>query len=140
MDGLAIHLAFHGALILTLSILAGFMIYRAILRGTREAGWHLLHAGGTARGVMLIAFAAIIRLLTVDDLYLAWFAWLMIVFAWTSTLAMLIAAATDDRGHSFSGSIANRLTYTLYAVGTVAVIPACFLLIIALLIALPSAG
>ena len=128
MDRLAIHLALHGALILTLSILAGFMIYRAILRGTREAGWHLLHAGGTARGVMLIAFAAIVHLLALDALYLAWFAWLMIVFAWTSTLAMLIAAATDDRGHHFSGSLANRLVFVLYGVGTVAVLPACALL------------
>lgn len=129
MDGLAIHLALHGALILTLSIFAGFMIYRAMLRGTREAGWHLLHAGGTARGVMLIAFAAIIPLVALDDACRAWFALLMIVFAWTSTLAMLIAAATDDRGHHFSGSFANRLVYALYAVGTVTVLPACVLLI-----------
>lgn len=139
MNGLAIHLALHGALILTLSILAGFMIYRAILRGTREAGWHLLHAGGTARGVMLIAFAVITFLPGVPQVHFTWFAWLMIVFAWTSTLAMLIAAATDDRGHSFSGSIANRVVYALYAVGTAAVIPACLLLIAGLLIALPSA-
>ena len=129
MTGLAIHLAFHGALILTLSVLAGFMIYRAMLRGTREAGWHLLHAGGTARGVMLIAFAAIIHLLALDDVTVTWFAWLMILFAWTSTMAMLIAAATDDRGHHFSGSFANRLVYALYAVGAVAVLPACVLLI-----------
>lgn len=128
MNGLAIQLAFHGALILTLSILAGFMIYRAMLHGTREAGWHLLHAGGTARGVMLFAFAAIIDLVALDDVYVAWFVWLMIVFAWTSTMAMLIAAATDDRGHHFSGSFANRIVYALYAVGTVAVLPACVLL------------
>ena len=61
---------------------------------------------------------------------------LIIFFAWTSMLAMLIAAATGERGLRCSGTLANRLVYLLYGVGTVAVFPAFLWLIAGLLRAL----
>ena len=69
------------------------LLYRAILFNGREAAWHLVHAGGSARGIMLMALAAIIHLPALPAWQLATIAGLIIFFAWTSMLAMLIAAA-----------------------------------------------
>ena len=136
MDGLAIHLALHGALVLTVSVLGGLLVYVSILRKGNVTGWHVVHAGGSARGILLIALAAIIRLPVLPDWKLSTMAWLLIVFAWTTMLAMIIAAATGERGLGFKGSGTNRLVWVLYAVGTVAVFPGCILLIHGLLNAL----
>lgn len=136
MERLAIHLAVHGVAVLIVSIVGGGLLYRAILEGTNQSQWHLLHAGGTARGILLIALAGIIHLPALPGGQLATMAWLMIAFVWTSTLAMLIAAASGDRGLNFGGSMANRLVWALYAVGTVALAPALVLLVYGLLTAL----
>jgi len=125
MDKLEIHLALHGVLVLTVSIVGGLLLYRAILTSTKQSAWHLLHAGGTARGILLIALAATIHLPALPFWQVVTIAWLIIFFVWTSMLAMLIAAASGDRGLRFSGSIANRLVYILYGVGTLAIFPAC---------------
>jgi multisubunit Na+/H+ antiporter MnhG subunit len=125
MDKLVIHLALHGVLVLTVSIVGGWFLYRAIVNQRKEHAWHLLHAGGTSRGILLLALAATIHLPALPFWQVATIAWLIIFFVWTSTLAMLIAAASGDRGLGLSGSIANRLVYILYAVGTVAIFPAC---------------
>jgi hypothetical protein len=136
MQTLAIQLALNGAAVLLVSLLAGLLLYRAILFNGREAAWHLVHAGGSARGIMLMALAATIHLPALPDWQLASIAGLIIFFAWTSMLAMLIAAATGERGLRCSGSFANRLVYLLYGVGTVAVFPAFLWLIAGLLRAL----
>ena len=60
MERLAIHLALHGAIVLTISILCGLFLYLAILNKKQVSAWHLVHSSGTARGIMLIALAAII--------------------------------------------------------------------------------
>jgi hypothetical protein len=62
MDRLAIQLALHGAAILIVSLCAGLLTYRAIRHDERIAAWHLAHAGGSARAIMLMALAAIVRL------------------------------------------------------------------------------
>jgi len=64
------------------------------------------------------------------------FAWLVVFFVWTSTLAMVIAAATGDRGLGWTGLTANRLVFALYVVGAAAVFPAAVLLILGLFRAL----
>lgn len=50
--------------------------------------------------------------------------------------AMIIAAASGERGLGWNGSSTNRLVYGLYLVGAVAVFPAAFLLVAGLLRAL----
>lgn len=129
MDKLAIHLALHGAAVMLVSLCAGLFAYRAILHEERVAAWHLAHAGGTARGVMLMAFAAIVRLPALPLWELSLVAWLLIFFTWTSVFAMVIAAATGQRGLGFSGSGTNKLVFLLYLVGGVAVFPASVALI-----------
>ena len=136
MDKLAIHLALHGSVVLTVSLFGGLLLYGAILKNKDEAAWHLVHSGGSARGVMLIALAATIHLPALPLWQLSTLAWLIIFFAWASTLAMIIAAVSGKRGFGFSGSNTNKLGYILYVLGVVAVFPACFLLIFGLLNAL----
>lgn len=136
MDKLAIHLALHGALVITVSVLGGVVLYRSILRETNVADWHLLHAGGSARGIMLIALAAIIHLPALPPWQLTTLVWFIIYFVWTSTLAMLIRAITGEPGFEFSGSNTNKLVFLLYASGTVALFPGLFFLIVGLLNAL----
>lgn len=133
MDNLKVQLALHGAVVLTVSVIGGLFLYRAILNTERIAAWHLVHSGGTVRGVMLIALAAIIQYPTLPMWQLATIVWLILFFTWTSMLAMVIAAVSGERGLGYSGSSTNKLVYILYAVGTVAIFPACSLLIYGLL-------
>ena len=121
---------------LIVSLCAGLFTYRAILHEERAAAWHLAHAGGSVRGVMLIALAGIVRLPALPLWELSAFAWLLIFFAWTSVLAMVIAAASGQRGLRLAGSNTNKLVFVLYLVGGVAVFPACIVLIAGLLRAL----
>ena len=136
MDRLALHLALNGALVLTVSLFAGLFLYLAIRSDREQAAWHLLHAGGTGRGVMLLALAAIINYPVLPMWQLSTTAWLFIIFSWTSMAAMTIRAVTGERGLKCQGSIANRLVYIFYAVATLAIFPAIALLIYGLLKAL----
>lgn len=136
MDRLALHLALNGALVLTVSLFAGLFLYLAIRNDKEQAAWHLLHAGGTGRGVMLLALAAIIEYPVLPAWQLSTTAWLFIVFTWTSMAAMTIRAVSGERGLRCQGSAANKLVYIFYAVATVAIFPAIALLIYGLLKAL----
>lgn len=136
MDKLPIHLALHGVLVLTTSILGGLFLYRAILKKKNVADWHLLHAGGSARGILLIALAAIIHIPVLPLWQLSTAVWLTIFFVWTSTLAMVFRAFSGAHGFKWLGSSTNKLIYALYLSGTIAIFPACFLFIYGLFNAL----
>ena len=136
MEKLVVYLALNGVLVLTVSIIAGLFLYLAIRDDREQAAWHLLHAGGTARGVMLIALAAIIEYPVLSYAALATMAWLFIVFTWTSMSAMGIRAVSGERGLRLTGTIANKSVYILYGLGTIAIFPACALLIYGLVKAL----
>lgn len=136
MESLAIHLALHGVLVLLVSLVGGLFLYRANLTKRGVHGWHLLHAGGSGRGIMLIAVAAIIHLPALPLGVLMMSGWLMIFFVWTSMLAMLLVAVSGEHGFGWSGSGTNKIIFALYVAGTVAVFPACLILIYGLLNAL----
>ena len=136
MERLATQLALHGAAVLTASLVAGLFLHKAIRLDREASAWHLVHAGGSARGVLLIALAATIQLVALPLWQLFVFVWLMIFFAWTSMLAMVLAAGSGERGLSWKGSGTNKLVYALYVVGAIAVFPAAFLLVVGLLNAL----
>jgi hypothetical protein len=85
---------------------------------------------------MLSSLAAIVRRPALHLWELSLVAWLLIFFTWTSVFAMVIAAATGQRGLRFSGSGTNKLVFVLYLVGGVAVFPASVVLIAGLLRAL----
>ncbi len=136
MDKLVIYLALNGALVLTLSCIAGLYLYLAILHEKTPDAWHLLHAGGTGRGVMLLALAAVLQYIELSLGLLSLAVWLILFFTWTSMLAMGIRAVTGDRGLRLSGTVGNRAVYLLYAAGTVAIFPALGLIILGLVKAL----
>lgn len=129
MDQLVIVLALNGALVLIVSLFAGLFLYLAILNHKDQAAWHLLHAGGTGRGVMLLALAALIERPALSLELATISAWLIIFFVWTSMLAMGIRAVCGDRGLRLEGSFANRTVYVSYALGTLTVFPGFALLI-----------
>jgi len=133
MEYAAIHLALHGVAVLVVSLVAGLLLYRTILKGNDVASWHLVHASVAARGVMLLALASVLSLPDLTSGQRALVAWLMIFFVWTSTVAMITRAVSGQRGLRWSGSLANRVIFGLYAIGTVAVFPACGLLLVGLL-------
>lgn len=136
MEHLAVHLALHGALVLAVILVAGLVLYRAILRDGHVAGWHLLHSGGSGRAVLLLALAGVLRWIALPAWQLILFVWLMIFFVWTSVLAMIIVAATGQHGFGWSGPVSNKVAFGLYMVGTVAVFPAALLLVAGLINAL----
>lgn len=136
MEKLATHLALHGVTVLLVSTIGGMFLYRAISNKKHEAGWHLLHAGGSARGIMLIALAAIIDIPVLPFWQLSTLSWLIIFFVWTSTLAMILVAITGERGFGWYGSRINKLIYVLYGLGAITIFPAFLMLIWGLINAL----
>jgi len=136
MDKLATHLALHGTIIMLISIIGGIFLYRALLQKDKAADWHLLHAGGSARGILLIALAATIHLPSLPIWQLSTAVWLIIFFVWTSTLAMYIRAITGDKGFGWFGSNYNKAIFILYALGTATLFPGILLLIYGLFNAL----
>ena len=136
MDKIAVHLALHGVAVLTISLVAGLLLYRAILRKEDVASWHLVHASVTGRAVMLLALAAVIHLPALPPWLLATAAWLAIAFVWTSTSAMVIRAVSGERGLRCEGSLPNKAIFILYGVGTITIFPACAVLFAGLVKAL----
>ncbi len=129
MDQLAIVLGLNAMLVLVVSLVAGLMLYLAIKNDRPQAAWHLLHAGGAGRAVLLLALAAMIEYPALTLFQLQAASWLLLVFVWTSMMAMGIRAVSGQRGLRLEGSLGNRLVYLLYAIGTLAVFPGCALLI-----------
>jgi hypothetical protein len=130
MERLVLHLAMHGTIVLTASFVAGLLLHRAIRLDGPVAPWHLAHAGGSGRGVMLIALAAILPIVALPSAQLATFVWLIIAFVWTSMAAMVLAAATGDRGLTWAGSPVNRLVFALYVASALTAFPAACLLLL----------
>jgi hypothetical protein len=134
MEKLPIWFALHGSAVLVVSFVAGLLLHRAIRLGTGDVeAWHLAHAGGSGRGVLLIALASMLRWVDLPQSQLLVFVWLILFFVWTSTAAMVIAAASGARGLGWTGVFVNNLVYALYIAGAVAVFPAMSLLIAGLL-------
>ena len=118
---LATALALHGALVILFSMFAGLVLSRVILARGNAADWHLLHAGGTSRGVLLVALAATVDLAGLSERTTALVSGLIVFFVWTSVLAMFVRALTSETGFEFRGPLANRLIFLLYAAGAVTV-------------------
>jgi hypothetical protein len=119
MDSLGAFLALNGVMIVFIGSAAGLGLYRTLLGEREPHDWHLLHAGGTARGILLIALGGTVRFAALPVTQ-AWIAsGLVVVFVWASTLAMLLRAVTGETGFAFSGALANRLGFLLYGIGAV---------------------
>ncbi|NNF25382.1 MAG: hypothetical protein HKN63_11355 [Rhodobacteraceae bacterium] len=113
-------LAVNGILVLAFSSLVGLLLARSIFKNQPPEHWHLLHASGTSRGIMLLALAATIRFAELPSSQIAWAAGLVVFFVWTSILAMFVRAITGEKGFHPRGPRANQVVFFLYAVGTIA--------------------
>jgi hypothetical protein len=132
MDPLSVRLALHGAVVLTISLIAGLLLHKAIRLERPVGPWHLAHAGVSGRGVMLLALAPVLGWLAVPTHWREAFVWLILTFAWSSTAAMVIAAATGFRGVTWTGSVVSRLVFILYVTSAVAAFPAVGILMVGL--------
>ena len=133
---LAVTLAINGILILFVSLLAGLLLYRSLIRGEDPHDWHLLHAGGSGRGVMLMALAAVSDLPLLPG-WLLWSASLAVIFfAWASTIAMVITGFTGQHGFHQQGPALNRIAHGLYIAGAMTVFPGVAIIAYGLLQAL----
>lgn len=136
LPNLDILLAFNGVVILFISLLAGLLLYRTLLRKEDPHDWHLLHAGGSGRGVMLIGLAAVIDLASLPA-WLSWWASIAVIFfAWASTLAMVITGFTGEHGFRQQGPLVNQAAHALYVAGAAAVFPGMAIVAYGLLMAL----
>ena len=131
MDTWPAYLALHGTVVLGLSCVAGLLLHRSIrLERTGIDAWHLAHAGGSTRGVLLLALAGSWQWVDLSVWQRGTAAILVLFFVWTSTIAMLLAAASGHRGLTWQGSVSDRAVFALYVAGTIAVFPAILLLIV----------
>jgi hypothetical protein len=128
VDKLAIALGLNGLAVLAISLFAGLFLYLALLHEDDSHGWHLLHAGGSGRGVMLMALAGIVHLVALPEWLVSLAAWAIVYFVWASTIAMVITAVTGEHGFGFSGPLINRFAHLLYVTGAAAVFPGVFVL------------
>ena len=113
-------LALNGGFCLLLSSLIGLVLARSLQQGAKSEHWHLLHSGGTSRGVMLLALSASVQFADLPAWQLFWSSGLVALFVWTSFIAMLLRALTGEKGFHPGGASSNKLIFYLYAVGTVA--------------------
>lgn len=128
MDVLRAVLALNGVLVVFFTSATGFALYSVLVKHQEPHDWHLLHAGGTARGILLLGLAGTVHLAALPLPMMALAALLIVVFVWASTLAMLLRALSGEAGFQFSGSAANRAAFLLYALGAVALFPGLALL------------
>ena len=109
---------------------AGLLLHRTIrLDGENAAAWHLTHAGVSGRGILLIALAGTARWVHLPDALGAACVLADAVLRLDVYGGDGVAAATGDRGLTWSGSLVNRLVFALYVAGPIAVFPAAILLI-----------
>jgi hypothetical protein len=119
MASLGAFLGLNGLLIVFISSVGGLALYRVLIRDGDPHDWHLLHAGGSARGIFLIALGGTVHLSSLSPTH-AWVAsGLVVLFVWASTLAMLLRALSGESGFSFSGAMANRAGFVLYVIGAI---------------------
>lgn len=128
MQTLAAFLALNGILVVFLSSAAGIPLYLNLVRGEDPHDWHLLHAGGTARGILLIALGGTINITGLQDSLTTLSAGLVVVFVWASTIAMVLRGITGETGFGLAGKPANRIGFILYVVGVLSLFPGLILL------------
>lgn len=129
MTVLALQFALHGALLLMSGLIGGLFFARAIKQRRGEVAWRVVHAGGCAAGVMLLAIAAPSQWLSLSTTAKVVLAVGLIGGSYLLCLGMYIAAIWDTRGIPGGGSPLNRLVSGLYGVGTVMAIAGNVLLI-----------
>jgi hypothetical protein len=111
-----------GTVLLSVSALIGFVQYRYREHPETFARWRVVHAGGTAGAVQLIALAAVWGLLRIDGFWATGLSAGLVIATWAFFLGPLAGAL----GHGRAAQMINRA-------GAVVAVPAYVLLPVVLL-------
>lgn len=133
MTLLALQLSFHGSILLLAGLVGGLFFARAIQLKRGEVAWRVVHAGGVAAGVMLLALAVPSQWMSAGDGARLVMGIGLIGGSYLLCLGMFIAAIWNTRGIPGGGSLLNRLVAMLYGIGTVMSLAGCSVLVIGLL-------
>lgn len=136
MAHLSMHFALHGAIVLLAGLVGGLFFARAIRLARGEVAWRVVHAGGCAAGVMLLALAVPTQWVVMSPILQGLMALGFVLGTYLLVLGMFIAAIRSARGIPAGGSRVNRLVATLYATGTIATLTGSALLVLGLLCAM----
>ena len=119
MKNLPTFVAFNGPAVLLFSSLIGLLPLRALHRDEVLEHWQLLHAGGTSRGIMLLALAATIQFTQLSPSSRALACALVVFFVWTSAISMFVCGIIGERGSHPRGNRASKVIFYLYACGAI---------------------
>ena len=115
-----IPLVLHGAIVLLLGQVAGYLFFRALRAspdGARAGMWRMSHAACSAGAVLLLAMAPVVPHLRLAPLS----AIAVVDTAVVSTYALcggtLVAAFSGQRGLRPRPPLSNQVVYLLYVVG-----------------------
>jgi hypothetical protein len=117
MSGL---LLFHGAVVPLFGLLAGAPYGRAIASGAalpRTEAWRAAHSGLIGTGVMTLVFGLMLHQWHAGGAAANAAVVTAIVAAYAFSAAMILAAASGQRGLNAAGPLANRLVFAGYLVG-----------------------
>jgi len=116
-------LAFHGATVILLGLLAGFpyaMVVSGDLEGTERA-WRMAHMEGVTNGLLIFGVAALLPVLRLGDAGRRALTGCLLFTAYANTVASIIGASTQNRGLAFGGSLANTVVFLLFTFAVVTI-------------------
>lgn len=114
-------LVLHGAIVLLLAQLAGFVLFRAINASpqdaTRTGMWRMSHSATSMGAVFLVALGPVVPHLRLAPPLGAFLVTALIGSTYALCLGTIAAGFTGHRGTRARGPSANVLVYFLYVVG-----------------------
>jgi hypothetical protein len=114
-------LVLHGAIILLLAQLAGYVLFRAINASpqdaTRTGMWRMSHSATSMGAVFLVALGPVVPHLRLGASLSAFMVAALIGSTYALCLGTIAAGFTGHRGTRAGGPWANALVYVLYVVG-----------------------
>jgi predicted cobalt transporter CbtA len=116
-------LAFHGAAVILLGLLAGFpyaMVVTGDLAGSERA-WRMAHMEGVTNGLLIFAVAALLPALGLGDRGRRALVACVLFTAYANTVAAVIGASTGHRGLAFGDGAANTLVFLLFTAAIVTI-------------------
>jgi hypothetical protein len=111
---LSLQLLFHGAIVLLIGLLSGMPYGSAITKNKGEEvirAWRVAHSGLSMGGTTMIAFAAAIAQLKMNEIALLILVWSSVISGYGFCLALPYGAWVGHRGLSLGKTIENKIVY-----------------------------
>jgi hypothetical protein len=124
-------MAFHGAVVVMLGLLAGFphaFVVTGQLAG-EERAWRMAHLEGLLNGMLVMVAAAVAGALVLTARQQRWLAWSLVVAAYGNVVASVLGASFGVRGLALAGPPANAVMNLLFWIAIVGVLAGVALLI-----------